>query len=267
MGNILIINNSVLNTWGFAKLATTISRQFKYDITIYCRTPALCVPALALGAGDEPVDDMSTLEEKLEQFNTNSTGAGLAISPEGGIGARNISDLLIAQNIKLIIMSKEDDMLMNLSPNERLAFVNKLTCPVLLLPEGHYEYPDKVVYLTDLRYCTLDALRFLKHFGCSIYVAHMTLPGMTDMEERYAQETLADFAGRLNYNKMFLRNIRGKAKEYALEMITSQVGINCVVVESKKHLPLENFLPGLCERSRNYDRAALLVLPYLNWRR
>jgi hypothetical protein len=267
MGNILVFNSPALNTTSFVKFILKINQPIGGNLVIYDPLPNTSVLEPILVGDQACMDedffpDTDSLIDKLFRCNLRED----FFTIQDDIDFDKISDTITRNNISLLIASKEDVLATGGCLSVTMKLINKLTCPLLLVGNEDFVYPDKISYLTDLRYCTVEAVRFLKRFAGSIYVTHMTASGLTDIEDRYSQELLARFSAKLNYKKTFLRNIKGKAKEKTLELITREVGVNCLVIESGKHIHLEDFL--LCEADslRNYHSLSLLILPYLNWR-
>jgi hypothetical protein len=266
MGNILISNNPALNTPSFVKFLLRISQNSRGNLIVYDPVPKLPVlepvPAGDIAGMDEDFfSGNDSLTDKLSRYDLQEN----LLTIQTDFDFDKIAGTIIANDIELIIMSKEDALEAGRSLAETMKFINKLTCPLFLVDNENFKYPDKISYVTDLRYCTIEVVRYLKLFAGSIYVTHVTASGLTDIEDRYSQELLASFSAKLNYNKIFLRNIKGKVKEKTLELITREIEINCIAIESRKHIPLENFLTRESADLRNYHSLPLLILPYLNW--
>jgi nucleotide-binding universal stress UspA family protein len=146
--------------------------------------------------------------------------------------------------------------------NQLRQMIDHATCPVLVIPQNtHFTIPDKIAYLTDLRYCSLQATSFLKLFNAYIFVTHVSAAGIPDIEDNYAQSLLSDeIASKLSYNKLFLRNIKGKDIGQNLSLIVKTTGVKLFAVVNKQHQLLDRFL-----NADGFELKPLLIMPYLNW--
>ena len=274
MKNILIIDSPKLNTWYFAKLVSKFSNQIQTGIYVY---NTMAIPQFPVLAGSyqpsavelqhEDFEEFSPLVDKLNNVINNKYQKceSFFLKENVDFNFENLTKAISSKKINLIIMSKDDLYFGGKLKTDFVKQLNKIICPVLLIPEIGLIYPDKISYLTDLRYCTKEAVKFLKIFNGSIFVTHITAPGLTDIEPRYAQQLLAEFSESVSYKKLFLRNIKGQDKQHFLEVITGGAEINCMAIESNKHNLLEWFLPENEQSQFSYGKYPVMVLPYLNW--
>jgi hypothetical protein len=184
------------------------------------------------------------------------------------LNPRALTDMVIRHNIWLIIM---DDQLVQLKndhiDSNAVKLLSNLNCPVLLLPQG-YEFSsiNKIAYVTDLRYCDLGVIRFLKVFNTSIFVTHISAPGLPDIEERYAQEILAEVVSvKSNYWKIFLRNIKSKNIHGPINTVFDALEIKMLALVNKKQQTLERLFDNFPQKTQTYHNIPTLIFPYLNW--
>jgi hypothetical protein len=163
-----------------------------------------------------------------------------------------LREIVIKQRIRLIITTK------------RLKACENINCPVLFFPGRiAFCYFNSLAYLTDIRYCDQGVIRFLKAFNAPIFVTHITAPGLTDMEEQYAQDLLHNYiAVSSDCPKLSLRNIRGREIADSIDAEYRSLGIKLLALVNKKHGILERLFTG---RSRYYHQLPFILFPYLDW--
>ena len=182
---------------------------------------------------------------------------------------RIIGEMVVYHNIWLMIM--DEQQLKNAegvtSENQSLKVISNINCPVLLMPQDfNISYFNRIAYATDLRYCDLGVVRFLKVFNSQVFVTHITAPGLPGLEERYAQEILSEeISTKANYSKMFLRNIKSENIKSALAAVVDSVGIKTLAIVNKKHKTFERLFDNFPEKNFSYHHLPTLIFPYLNW--
>ena len=180
-----------------------------------------------------------------------------------------IREMVIRHNIWLIIMDEPQlNHIKNFdSGNYALKVINNINCPVLLMPQDiELSYLNKIAYVTDLRYCDLGVIRFLKVFNAMVFVTHVSAPGLPDMEERYAQEILAEEVSvKANYWKLFLRNIKSRNIKEDVNKILDTLEIRMLAFVNKKHQTFERLFDNYPDRAQIYHNLPTLIFPYLNW--
>ena len=179
-----------------------------------------------------------------------------------------IREMVVSQNIWLIIMDerqlnhlKDDDM-----GNYALKVIGNINCPVLLIPQ-HIEvsYFIKIAYVTDLRYCDIGVIKFLKLFKAQLFVTHISAPGLPDMEELYAQEILEVISGKANYREMFLLNLKNKNIKNDIDKVLDTIEIKVLGLVNKKHQTFERLFDDYPEKTQIYHNLPTLIFPFLNW--
>jgi hypothetical protein len=278
MKNILVLVDLTPRSEQVARLALKIARQTRANLLLCDALSAPLNKAILFEQTDSywPFEgsyylNAWELADELQNENTGSTGY------QPTIMCHNVSDLhvdklkqtIIDNDISMIMMGIDDMRMLNKPDpdNYALQLLNHATCPVLLIPESAYfKQIDKIAYLTDLRYCSLQVIRFLKAFDVRIYITHVSANGIPDMEDIYAQSLLSDeIAHKAAYNKIFLRNIKGKNRKTDFEATIIDTDISMVTLVNKKHMLLESLLPVHDDNDRVYYHLPLLVMPYLNW--
>jgi hypothetical protein len=276
MRNILLFTGNSQGAENLIKKALRIARQCKANLLL-CNYLNTTVKEKELVAEFE--DEMITGTESFKEME--ELAVQLAFEKPGtepvtkincvqvnNFNQNAIRDMVIQHNIWLIIM---DDQMAQLksdhSDDNALKIINNLNCPVLLLPEhAQFNGINKIAYVTDLRYCDLGVIRFLKVFNTPIFVTHISAPGLPDLEERYAQEILADVVSvKANYWKIFLRNIKSKNIHGPINTVFDALEIKMLAFVNKKHQTLERLFDNFPQKTQVYHNVPTLIFPYLNW--
>lgn len=279
MKNILVLVNPSSGQNRIANLALSITHQSNANLLLCNCAETSANPMLVYHDEDEddwPFEDdkhanLEILVEKLKKESFNNTAIQPAINylDIDDANTANIKQLVIENEVSMIIMGIKHptELYTPEYENPTMQLINNAHCPVLLIPEEtQVSSIDSIAYLTDLRYCDLDVVKFLSTFKARIYVTHISSNGIPDMEDNYAQTLLSDeIVAKSNYNKIFLRNLKRKNAKNDLELITTVTKIKLFTIVNKKHQLLERFLSDVSNVQRLYHQLPLLIVPYLDW--
>lgn len=277
MRNILLFIDDLANAESLAKKALKIARQCRANLQL-CNAVKTKVQAKLLV---NHYDDEVVVEEEGLDIRELATRLRSTDHPEGAFrpaincveifnfNPNAIREVVVRHNIWMVIMGEQRlDQLKNTdSPNFAIKMINSINCPVLLVPDKFdITSLNRVGYVTDLRYCDLGVIKFLKAFNAQLYVTHISAPGLPDMEERYAQDILSgDISVKANYQKMFLRNIKNKNVKGAIDYVADTVELKMLAMVNKKHQTIERLFDNYAERAHLYHDVPALIFPYLNW--
>jgi len=276
MRNILLFTGNGRGAEALAKKALRIARQCKANLLLCNYSENIVkekelVPHFEdeLITGAESFKDVEELASQLA-FEKPGTETVTKINclQLNDLNQNAIREMVIQHNIWLIIM---DDQMAQFksdhSDDSALKIMNNLNCPVLLVPEqAQFTGISKIAYVTDLRYCDLGVIRFLKVFNTPIFVTHISAPGLPDLEERYAQEILAEVVSvKSNYWKIFLRNIKSKNIHGPINTVFEALEIKMLAFVNKKHQTLERLFDNFPQKTEVYHNVPTLIFPYLNW--
>jgi nucleotide-binding universal stress UspA family protein len=281
MNNILVLVNLSAGAERIAKLSLKIARQLNanlilcnaFELTtckqlVYANNPAYTVDYLGennYSTVDELADTLKThyyYEHRNAEHQPKISCIDTAL-----FTGESINELVMENKVSMIIAGT--DNLLKLKTTGLLNIIDNSRCPVMVLPNdmGLNTF-DSTAYVTDLRYCDIEVVSFLKRFNAKIFLTHVSSSGIPDMEDSYAQTLLNDaIANRIGYNKLFLRNIKGSNRKKDLELITTTAAIKFFTIVNNKHYVLERFLSDAADSERNYHKLPLLIMPYPNWTR
>jgi hypothetical protein len=279
MRNILLFIDNVAEAESLAKKALKIASQCKANLLLCNLVTNQVEEKLVISHHYD--DDMFMyendgvdIEELARKLKTNEQPDGAFIPvidclELGNFNPQKVKEVIVSHNIWLMVMDEQQlNRLKDIeSGNYNLKILNNINCPLLLMPV-HFEpdYLNKIAYITDLRYCDFGVIRFLKVFNAQLFITHISAPGLPDMDERYAQEILAEeISTKVNYWKMFLRNIKGRDIKVSIDKILDTVEIKMLSLVNKKHQTFERLFDSFPEKPQIYHNLPTLIFPYSNW--
>jgi hypothetical protein len=278
MRNIMLFIDDVAGAEVLAKKALKIACQCKANLQL-CNVAANMVhkKVLVNHYDDDFLEtedfglDTSDLARELQnlEYPAGTFAPAVDYFEISNFDPKVIKEMVIRHNIWLIII--DEKQLKHIknpdSGDHSRNVINNLNCPVLLMPH-YFELNtfNKIAYVTDLRYCDLGVIQFLKVFNAILFVTHISAPGLPDMEEQYAQEILAEEVSvKTNYWKIFLRNIRNKNVKAPINKVLDTLEIKMLALVNKKHQTFERLFDHFPQKTQIYHNLPTLIFPYLNW--
>lgn len=278
MNNILVLVNLSAGAGRIAKLSLKVAQQLNANLLL-CNVVELPVSKTMVLAGynhvtdnfdDKPYFSIEELADNLKA-DTYFERGNAAYSPKieclfnTVFNSDKMRELVVEHKVTMIVTGIHN--MLEINNSGMLSIINKANCPVMVIPDdANFTSLDSTAYLTDLRYCDVEVVRFLRIFNAKIFVTHVSSSGIPDMEDSYAQSLLTSaIANKVGYNKLFLRNIKGDNRKTALETVTTTAAIKFFTIVNRKHYVLERFLSDVESSKRNYHHLPLLIMPYQNW--
>jgi nucleotide-binding universal stress UspA family protein len=277
MRNILLFIDDPAKAESLAQKALKIASQCRANLQL-CNAVKTKVQAKLLVHHD---DDEIVLEEEELDMTELARRLKSIEHPEGAFrpaincvemfnfNPATVRETVIRHNVWMVLMGEQrlDQLRDTESSSFAIKMINNINCPVLLIPEKfEVSSLNRAGYVTDLRYCDIGIVKFLKVLNAQLYVTHISAPGLPDMEERYAQDILAgDISVKANYQKMFLRNIKNKNIKGAIDYVVDTVELKMLAMVNKKHQTIERLYDDYAEKAHLYHKLPALIFPYLNW--
>jgi hypothetical protein len=278
MRNILLMIDQTKKSGSFAQMVLTVARQCKANIMLFQTLKSQTGHSLVaagfeneLMAEEEEMVDLHTAAHLLQRQikSSDSFKPEISLTEATNFNLQDIRNMVVKLGIWLTIIEKPSIARLRQRSDDCEAYqlCAKLNAPVLLLSEDtSFTALNSIAYVTDLRYYDQDVIRFLKVFKPSIYVTHVTAPGLVDMDERYAQDLLStQVIPRVGYQKIFLRNINGKEINEPLGRVLGQLNKSILAFSGNKHQSVDRLLGALGEKVLDFHQLPFLVFPYLNW--
>jgi len=276
MRNILLFIDDVDGAKDLARKALKIAGQYKANLLLYDFEVSRVKEKLLVNHYDDESlfeNDGIDMEQLVGQLKLSQKPGGQFIPVidylEGNSLNPQLKQIVVGNDIWMMVMDEQqlNRLKTSESGNRVLNMISSINCPLLLMP-GQYEPGgfNRIAYVTDLRYCDLGVIKFLKVFDAQLFVTHISAPGLPDMEERYAQEILEEeVSTKVNYWKIFLRNIKSRNVKDAVDKVLDTLEIKMLSLVNKKHQTFERLFDCFPDNPRIYHNLPTLIFPYLNW--
>lgn len=231
MKKILLINDGSTAVGPAAKLALHIAKSMQAEIQIvptYYQTKAHRAKIMAGTRGQavrNPEPETNWLIGLLQQLKGAYDGFQPAISatenPATEAGA--VADLALRTDCWMIIRGC-GAMPAGHSALDFQSLLNQLRCPLLMVPESWAgDSIRRIMYMTDLRYCRLNIMRYLAKWAMTSQVdlslAHFSRNGLVPIVESYGLQLFADIARQLPGCPLTFNNIREPDIHRALDVL------------------------------------------------
>ncbi|TZF82156.1 hypothetical protein FW774_15815 [Pedobacter sp. BS3] len=141
------------------------------------------------------------------------------------------------------------------------------TDPLLVVhPQKPLKEVKRLVHLTDLRYCDTGILQpmtnLAKSLGADIFIVHISVDGLPDMENNYAEDFLkSEILPRMYYENVVLINLRKKDLLNDLAMSMDIIDPDIISLFWKRHSLFDKLFMNSDLRRAVYTRAPLLLFP------
>jgi hypothetical protein len=186
-----------------------------------------------------------------------------------GIKESCIAEEINRQNIWLIIKGmnfvfpNDNSTILNIN-----SLLNKVICPVLLVPVNwKAKNIERIVYVSDLRYCRIEIIRYLaelgKFFNADISVTHLSAKGLPHMDDEYALSVFRDeIYNNVHYNRLFFNNTKERNITKAVDVMINGLHNDLLALVNHRFHFEEIFGRYINEILPGHITVPLLVFPY-----
>jgi hypothetical protein len=223
MDDILVINDESQVAYHAAEFALGLAQRLEKNVLLanvvhsnkIISDRVMAGNRGAFGQGETP----ENLKEHLDAVNNSRPGYQPAIKT---LNASQMSEnglvSFINQNKIYMIMqgSANQGATVLASQVNMLSVLNRVLCPFMFIPEGVAIKPiERIMYLTDLRYCQVPVLNYLTKLdseaGISILIAHICAKGLPDLDDTYANDLFTnEICVKANCSSLFFSHIKEK---------------------------------------------------------
>jgi hypothetical protein len=241
MKSILIINTGTPEARHAAKLAIAMAKKMEANILL-ANTMKVRETVRVLKNGSYEVGPDNPVMEDLLAINNASSGFKPQIS-ELDISAVNetqLAELVHKNDVQLVIKGASEAPSVGAHLNIQ-TILNKIHCPLLLVP-ANWQLKDieRMVYIADLRYCRTYIVRYLaelaKPWKATVSVAHLSVSGLADMEENYANSVFEkEIQRNVKYPELVFNNIREKDLSKAVDVIINGMHNDVLVLLNHRY--------------------------------
>jgi nucleotide-binding universal stress UspA family protein len=246
MRTIIVINDNSDQALHAAEVALTIAQKNKANLLLanYAKSCTLeytltSVPHDFDIKNELTEDPEATLAHHLATLNAVHTGFKPQISDLdiSELSKNELVEFINKNNIWMLVQGCGDtnaDVSLNFI--DTCSLLNFVKCPLLFIPESFDAVQfERIVYMTDLRYCQLSVARFMasfsKNYEAKLLVAHLSASGMPDMEQAYATSLFKETVGRyISYTKLKFNNIKEKSLEKAVDVLVHGLNTELLVL-------------------------------------
>lgn len=248
MKTILIINNNSVGVINASKFAFFIAQQVHANIVLantFELNSSFAEKAIAGNAGNYHEYSITTdLAEYLDTLNNRPNDFEPVINEvdTSEMDEIQLAHMINQQNIWMIIKSAPNAS--EIGTHGELNFntiLNKVMCPLLLVPEiWSLKNVERLVYITDLRYCRLQIVRHLavmaKMWHADLSVAHLSEEGLVEMNEDYAKNVFNDEVRcNVDCEQFFFNNIREKNLNTAVDVLINGLHNDMLVLAKSRY--------------------------------
>lgn len=186
-----------------------------------------------------------------------------------GFSASYIAEMVVKKNVWMVVKGAKHagDTQSVLEDDNIQDILNKISCPLLLIPEKMTAKGfNKMVYTADLRYCRLEVIRHLAHlaspYNAEVLVAHIAAKGLPDIHDTYAKQIFADEIGaNVAYEHLYFNHISEKNIPKAVDVLVDVMHTDLLVLVNHKFHFEEIVGRKLSGRLPDYLQIPLLVFP------
>lgn len=178
---------------------------------------------------------------------------------------------LAARNDIYMAVKGMDEFLPQALLNLNLAIntlLNKLQVPLLLVPSSWSENEFKrLVYLTDLRFCGIQTVRFLaklaEKWKASLVIAHTSVSGLPDIEIQEAKNVFNDAVSlNVNYRNLVLNILDKNDAGNSLEIMVGRMHADLLVLVNQHFHFVSLTKQYFKDKCSLYKPVPLLIFPY-----
>jgi hypothetical protein len=227
MKTILVINNSTPEAGHAAQFALLIAQKMQANLLL-AHTSKVSSAVKVLTDGSLYIGKDDPICERLAALNETCDGFKPQISEldASSFSESQLAEYVYGNGISMIVKGEQDDTQLPL-PRKEInihTVLNKVCCPLLLVPANWLiKDVERIAYISDLRYCRTSIISQLSSIGkpwnASVSIAHISVDGLPDMEETYAESVFKSLSQGVNYHKLIFNNIKEKELLTAVDVL------------------------------------------------
>ncbi|MFB9843028.1 hypothetical protein [Mucilaginibacter ginsenosidivorans] len=249
MKNLLLFNDFSSEAEHAAELALLLAGKTNVNLYVWNTIEYEAVPAAqpVMASTNENIPevhaDKNNWLEKLESKLNWETGLRPVVHFIEGIDylTDNVLSVVKKCDAGLLVRGIAED-------NEKKGYIEanilksatKSGCPVLLIPRDFsYKMFEKMVYVTDLRFCRHEVVTFLtqlaKIIDGSVLIANISEKGIPLMEENYAISVFEDAVlDASNRDHVYFSNIKERNVAKAIDILINEMNNELLVMVNNK---------------------------------
>jgi len=233
METILLINDGLPGTVNASKFAFFIAQKMQANVllaNLFDISKPVETKTTIEHAGDHTTEmPMPYLGDYLEMLNNrpNDFEPKIKEIDISVMDENQVAQIINRNDIWMVVKSVPGSAMSGIS-KENLnvsTILNRIRCPLMLVPETWpIKNIERMAYLTDLRYCRLQIVRYLAEIAkpccADLSIAHISADDMPDIDECYAANLFNnEIYNNTNYEQLFFNNILEKNLAKAVDVI------------------------------------------------
>lgn len=247
MKTILIINDGSTAVASAAIMALQIARSQQAGVLIaqtYRQTRIRLSTVLAGNHPSEnskPANEAGELSEMLRKLNEGHTGfrPGITTTELPDTDAAGVAELALRLDCWLIVRGC-GQMGTGRKALDYQTLLNKLRCPLLLVPERPAGLPIRhITYIADLRYCRHHIMRYLSNLAnrlqANVSLAHISAEGLMPIEENYGRALFEEVCRQTNSGNFTFNNIREPDIRRAVDVLINGLHNDLLVLINHRY--------------------------------
>jgi hypothetical protein len=186
----------------------------------------------ANGIGDDLLEHLNDLNRAHEGFRPAVELLDAADFTEG-----DLVNYINQRNIFMTIQSAANNACrLNIQ-----SILNRIPSPLLLVPECYaVKAIERVMYLTDLRYCQVPVVHYLKGMcketAASILIAHICAGGLPDLDKAYADDLFRNgISTRVQTGSLFFSHIKERNMAATVDTMIHGMRADMLVCQNRGH--------------------------------
>lgn len=222
---------------------------------------------------NESILDLKELEKKLHQAISTSSEdyiPNISLISDFGFLADVAERIISDKSIDLVVLGshKSNGLARFLFGSHTHSILDKLHCPVLLIPEGlKFKGLNMIVYATDLTFNCSKVINYLtvmaKPFDASISINHISPLGIpaTKYEQSIGLSIKKEL--ELDHSPVFYHTIKGDNVKKSLLELTGSGKVDIVALVHKRYDFFEHlFHSSISKQMADSGKVPLLVMPH-----
>ncbi|MBB6107706.1 hypothetical protein SAMN05421821_101378 [Mucilaginibacter lappiensis] len=249
MNEILLINDQSSGAVHTASFALDLAQRLNKNIVLANIVYQPKRLQFASAGGFEPANHDESLLQHLNELSHYKEGFRpiVELLDAADFTERDLINYINQRNIFMVIQpATKDTSRINIQ-----SILNRILCPLLLIPDT---FPVKalkrIMYLTDLRYCQVPIVNYLKKFtkeaSASILIAHICAAGLPDLDKAYANDLFTNgISTRVQTNSMFFSHIKERDMPATVDTMVHGMQADLLVCQNNGY-HFNQLLGGRC---------------------
>jgi len=236
MADILLINDGSEQISQAARYTLMHAKSLRHNLLLANITSTHQPSKISIGAAGDFIEaEEESVLDKLNDINDSYDGFHPAIRNcnVSHLSEQELVSFINQQQLFLIVMASGQQ-----APEFNLqAIFSRVNCPLLVLPSDIEAKPiERIMYLTDLRFCQVPVLNYLGKIanGGSVNIAHICANGLPELDSQYAEDIFSrSVSPNVKGSELYFSNIREKDIDRAVDTMIHGMQADLLVCQNR----------------------------------